>query len=287
MIYVTETDDEYLVSIPINEKERAKSIDGRRWDPERKVWVYPKTPKILEQLIAEFGDENSKIMVEIPGKENKPHTRTSSQIDEANLLQKILDEIKKAEKEPSPPPKESASDAERYLKQISTLEQQLQAVLDQMKSKDLLITELERKTESSEDQITQLRELLAKKDRSSQNCSVLIKEKAKEATSNDPKFCTMIDNHEINKDLLLDLTNKMHQELRTVLKVDDPAASLHDLIIQAVDADIFSSEASDYAHLIRKERNKIVHDNAYVKTHQARILMCLFAASLLWPNFPE
>lgn len=282
MIYVTETDDEYLVSIPINEKERAKSIQGRRWDPERKVWVYPKTPKILEQLIAEFGDENSKIMVEIPGKEKQSTSHTAEQRDEANLLQKLLNEIKKTEQA-----RPQQSDTDEYITQISSLEQQLKLVVEQVNNKDMLISELEHKAASSEEQITQLRELLAKKDQSACDCSVLIKERAKEATSNDPKFCTMIDNHEINKDLLLDLTNKMHQELRTVLRVDDPSASLHDLIIQAVDAEIFSTEASDYAHLIRKERNKIVHDNAYVKTHEARIMMCLFAAALLWPNFPE
>jgi hypothetical protein len=39
--------------------------------------------------------------------------------------------------------------------------------------------------------------------------------------------------------------------------------------------------------VIRKQRNIVVRGDTYKTTHVGRILMSLFAASLLWPEFPE
>ena len=54
-IEVTETDKDYAVKIAPGEKERAKKIPGRRWDPKRTRWVYPKTTACYRALKQEFG----------------------------------------------------------------------------------------------------------------------------------------------------------------------------------------------------------------------------------------
>lgn len=287
MIYVTETDTEYLVSIPITEKERAKGIQGRKWDPKRAVWVYPKTRAVLDELLAEFGDANSKIQVVIPGNEQKLQPRATAQETEKNELQRQLDEIKKTLNQISSIPATNDTEKGKLVLQLATMDQQLQTMKSQLENKDQIIAELKIKTESSEEQVTQLRELLASKDKAQQNCAISIKERAKEATSNDPKFCRLIDNREVDKDLLNDITNNMIFELKKLLNVNDPNMSLYDLILQAAESNILEPEAIDYAHLIRKERNKVIHANPYVKTLDARYMMCLFAAALLWPYFPE
>lgn len=286
MIYVTETATEYLVSVPINEKERAKGIQGRKWDPERKVWVYPKTKKVLEELIAEFGDANSVINVKIPGSEEKSTPREAIQQADNIQIQSQLEEIKRQVSQLSTITPTKDNNKETLALQLTAMDQQIQSMKQLLDNKEREIEELKRSNASAQEQTTQLRELLTKADKSKKDCSISIKERAKEATSNDTKFCSIIDNNDLNLDLLIDLNNKMYYELKSMLKATDPGLTLYDLILQASDADLLTSEASDYAHLIRKERNKVVHDNAYQKTHDARILMCVFAGALLWLHFP-
>ena len=57
MIRIQETKNEYLLFIPAAQKERARGIQGRRWDPQRVCWVYPRNTRMYHSLIAEFGDD--------------------------------------------------------------------------------------------------------------------------------------------------------------------------------------------------------------------------------------
>ena len=58
MIRLIETNNEYLLFIPAAQKERAKGIQGRRWDPQRVCWVYPRTNRVYHALVLEFGDDS-------------------------------------------------------------------------------------------------------------------------------------------------------------------------------------------------------------------------------------
>ena len=240
----------------------------------------------LDQLIAEFGDAKFDIS-------NKGAILSTSSAKEAaqkrqdSLLQDQLADIKKQLSQITATPVSKDDDKEKMSQQIAALQKQVSSMQSLVDNKNLEIAELKLKTKSAEDQTTSLRQLLNNCSEEDNSCSLSIKEKAKEATSNDLKFCRLIDKHDLDKDLLIDLHNKMQKELLKMLKITDETTSVHELIMQARDAVLLTDEACDYAHLIRKERNKIVHDNAYPKTYEARILMCLYAASLLWPHFPE
>lgn len=288
MIRIDETDTEYLLSIPIDQKERAKKIVPRKWDPERTVWVYPKTKTILEQLIAEFGDGNTKIFVKQKILQDIISPRAAIRQEETELLKKQLDEIQRSvEKISIAPPALDNPLIQNLNQQIDSLKLEISNLNQQLVCKDEYLTELNNRYQAAQEQITNLRETLANQILQPNNRDLFIKEKAKEATSNDPKFCRILDNHNINENLLIEISNKMSLELKFMTNNNDSKATLSDLISQSFDAELLTQEASDFAHLIRKERNKIVHGNVYKKTNEARILMCIFAASLLWPYFRE
>lgn len=66
MIDLKETDKEFLLFIPAPQKNRARSIEGFRWNPNRRCWVYPKTPRVYDALLAEFRDEMAWLEVPRP-----------------------------------------------------------------------------------------------------------------------------------------------------------------------------------------------------------------------------
>ena len=65
-IEVTETKEDYEVKIAPGEKERAKKIPGRRWDPQRTRWVYPKTTACYRRLRREFQRDAAKFDIRKP-----------------------------------------------------------------------------------------------------------------------------------------------------------------------------------------------------------------------------
>ena len=71
-IEVTETEKEYEVKIAPGEKERAKKIPGRRWDPNRTRWVYPKTIACYRALKREFGRDAALFDLREPASKRLP-----------------------------------------------------------------------------------------------------------------------------------------------------------------------------------------------------------------------
>lgn len=51
----SETD--YLLWVPYAEKERAKQIEGWRWDATQKCWAFRKSQAAYDAIVSEFGDE--------------------------------------------------------------------------------------------------------------------------------------------------------------------------------------------------------------------------------------
>lgn len=103
-------------------------------------------------------------------------------------------------------------------------------------------------------------------------------------TGNDVTFKFTLDRLSLDSSLPIEFAKIIDRALRTILKADDPDLSLHDLIVQARDAELLSDEAIDLAHTIRKQRNIIAHQDVETRTKQMRILFVLCAASLLWPH---
>ena len=106
-----------------------------------------------------------------------------------------------------------------------------------------------------------------------------------QASGDDRKFMTLVKSFRGKFQYSNKINNELLKELKKLLKSDQK--NLFELIQEASDAELLFDGDVDMAHLIRKQRNIIVHEKEYEKTFVAREILSLFAASLLWPNLPE
>lgn len=90
MIDIQENETEYLLTIPQEQKERARAIKGRDWSWKRKVWAYPRTNETYDALIAEFGKDLSSISFTRP----TPHSVDIPLPHLKNQIIAIIDPIK-------------------------------------------------------------------------------------------------------------------------------------------------------------------------------------------------
>lgn len=150
-IEVTETKEDYEVRIAPGEKERAKKIPGRRWDPERTRWIYPKTAACYRRLKREFERDAAKFEIRKPLiKRTPPPAPVDSPPDEpavqkrledldegVRTLLSIVDSVEKSTQktqtlvEGAFEPSESRSDGEVDLTRRTTL-RNLEAMLTEL-----------------------------------------------------------------------------------------------------------------------------------------------------------
>lgn len=231
---IEETDTEYRLRIPYDHKDRAKSIEGYRWNKDLTCWVYPRNNRIYDALIAEFGDDLVSVKISRP-----------------DIIKKQkLDTI-------------SSKDSE-----IESFKQNIKELIAELSASRKEIARLQ-KNNINQDFITQFKEIL------------------KNGTGNDKDFSNFIDKLKIDKNAPNEITKYLTLTLRNMLGINDRVTDLYGLINQARDANILNEEARNLANLIRTQRNIITHDDIDQRTDQPRIMLILFAASLLWPLLPE
>lgn len=296
VVDISETDTEYLLSIHASLRDRAKTIPGYRWDTQRVRWVYPRTARVYDALIAEFGDDVvGALKVTRPGKTSAQPTAelqaenqalkeqvgkiretlevisgatANGQSSQVQALQAAL----AAKEGELAEVKRRADDAERRLAESAATKKELSSEVEKLQG--MIVT---------------LRGEVAKKAPPTPDLAVLfeqmLRERAKEATGRDIKFSSLVDRLKLNESLPIDLVKELGRELRHLVNCEDRGISLHDLLMQARDAGVLTERGIDLAHLIRKQRNVMAHENTDKRTHQAQILLCLFAAALLWPEF--
>ena len=148
--------------------------------------------------------------------------------------------------------------------------------------KDQEISNLKQYQEKLEQELQRLRNITITQDFSHQ-----IKEILKRSTGGDKDFCAFADDIKIDRTAVLQTTIFLEETLRRLLGEKNKSLSLHDLLMRAKDADLLSQEAINLAHIIRSQRNILAHEKVDIRTHQARILLMLFAFAVLWPLLPE
>jgi hypothetical protein len=296
-VELQETDAEFLLYIHASQKERAKAINGWWWDTNRKCWVYPKTARVYDAIIAEFGDDMVGCTVQRPSLQSAA-AQTASLREENQSLRSELDKIHKTLE------LISASTANGSRNELQALEAALAAGQSELSEVRIRLQERERELERLrksgavvEAEAERLRAAnaalqteVAKRQTASDPATSfhgLVKETAKDATGRDPKFSALIDRLPVNDSLPNELVKQLERELRRILSSDDRNQSLHDLITMARDSESLTERGIDLAHTIRRHRNILTHENTDARTHKARVLLCLFAAALLWPEFSE
>lgn len=284
-IRLDQTDSEYLLYISASQKERAKSIDGRRWDTERVCWVYPRTGRTYDALIAEFGDDLVSIKITRPSTISqvaKPNFQSENESLKKELagIREMLTSLPKSNDK-------ATSDLRDAYNQLALRESEINVLRQRAKMQDDEIAELKKTISGLQGTIQGLRNQSANKS-SAFSFSKSLKNIAIESTGNDSKFKAFVENLELDENRTsIDLAKALERELRRLLKTSDNTLKLHDLLSQARDANLLPPEAIELAHIIRKQRNIIAHGDGYSVTYPAREILALFAASLLWPEFPE
>ncbi len=295
-IRITETETEFLLSIHASQKDRAKKILGCRWVPEQRCWVYPKTARVYDALIEEFRDDLvGDLTIIRPGK--IVETKAENIDVEAQDIKQEIEKIHKT--------LELISGVKSEAKESETiiLRRDLASKDDELTKVRYRVQELERQLEeqwikNQELTITfnQLQETnkLLKINLESQSSQASladqkqwIREKAKEASGGNKKFCLLVDRLSFNHSLPISLLAEMEKELRRALKCRDHSVTLYDLLIQAENEGILTSKELDLAHSIRKQRNLLAHEVIEKETLVARLIFCLFAAALLWSEFSD
>lgn len=284
-----ENRNNYLLYIHPAEKERAKGIAGRTWDPSLRCWLYPRTRRVFESLIAEFGDElilediseppHSLKRVQQPSPEEIIKDKDQEIERLKNQLKIVSQSSGNVQDETQNLQKRLAEREEAYFnlrREFNTIEKQHQHDQEELKKARV--------------EIDTLRMNLNKK-RSNQDMTQLLKELALEATSNDKKFNRLLQRMELSETLPIKIQNQLEIELRKMLNIEinDRSMSMFSLIQQAQEAGELPGAAIDLAHTIRRQRNIFAHEseNIHEKTHLPRIILSLFAAALLWPELPE
>ena len=92
-IEVTETEEDYEVKIAAGERERAKKIPGRRWDTQRKRWVYPKTMACYRALEREFKRDDAKFNIRKPPIRRTPPPAPVDSLPDEPTVQKRLEDL--------------------------------------------------------------------------------------------------------------------------------------------------------------------------------------------------
>lgn len=275
-----ESETEYYLKIPFDQKERAKAIPNYRWNPEKKCWVYPRTAKHYDSITAEFGEELVSIQITRPALPTAENPVGA--LEEEN--QSLKEKIKHLEME--------LEEKKHILNVISKEKQKSKdSIISENETLKVALQELRSKLEVVQERYNEASEKLKQIEgelynRPQGNLLGLIKEIVKNASGNN-KFSKFIDLLKIDNNAPIEVAKYLENRLRNYLAISDKNVGLYDLISMARDAEILPEEGVHLAHLIRRQRNILAHEKVDVKTHQARILLILLSAALLWPQLPE
>lgn len=274
-IRISETETKYLLFIPIYQKERAKGISGRTWDPEQKCWVYPRNIRMYKALIEEFADDLTASSSFTPP-QSFDERETQKEEEQESELQKEIVQLRQTLSEINVTG-EAAENIKSLSEMLSTKEEEIQS----------LKAAHHKKNEKLKRQIAQLQAETKKPSAGTETSLFInsIKDIAVKATGDDPVFGEYFRTLNINADLPIELGKWLETQLKNTLNSSE---NLFDLIQQCEDAEIFDRNDISLAHVIRGQRNLILHDSTIdERTKMGRALYCLFAAALLSPKLPE
>lgn len=304
MIRIEEDDSSLFLFVPYNERERAKKVEGRRWDPERKCWIYPKTARVYDALIAEFGDELPISGVKRPSEAASAPTAKQAvavtqrlEFENENLVKDLASIRESLELIQSSTPTRQKSEQVRVL--LAERETELVTARAELAVAQREIGRLEiAVTAANRDMSRAMAERDSLKEHLKQHSSVTVDRKSKDTdgrlgvfaglrrmarltAANSPEFCLFLDGHTFGDSSPIEFGKLLERVLRTKLRTYDKL-SLHDLIKQAEDAELLTDEGADFAHLIRKQRNQLAHDNASRITYDMRSVLSTSASALLY-----
>jgi len=218
-IKLVQTQSNYLLTIPREQRARAQNIRPRHWDHQRCVWVYPRTPEMLKLLKNEFEkDIKGTSTTSKDSRKEDPQLQKHEQIitelnKELNNTQKELDALKNHSTT-------SSSTIDSLNKQILELSE------NNPRSKDVEYS---------------VRTIVNK------------------CAGEDSEFAKFLDELEINPYLPIEIQNRTQARLQHRLKTHDSEVTFFQLIRNAQKELNLEDDVVDCLHTIRKQRNHCAH----------------------------
>ena len=250
---------------------------------EEKCWRYPRTVRNYDALIQEFGDDLVSVTITRPSSVLGKETLTSLQAEverlkiELTRKDNVIDSFSKANQLGQT----SVQSENQVLKlALASNENELNSLKNSLKTIKIDKIKLETQITETLKEINRLTQTSRPSDFDQQ-----IKRLAKGATGNDHDFCHFIDKLKIDTSLTIEIAKHLEKTLKRLLTTTEN--NLYELITQARDADILTDEAIQLAHLIRRHRNITAHEQVDIRNKEARVLLVLLSAALLWPLLPE
>lgn len=285
MIRIRETKNEYLLFIPPDQKERARGIQGRKWDKQRVCWVYPRNVRMYNALVSEFGDDLTPDSL-FTSPQSFPRTERSDDQETKefrNSIERIEQTLLELLKFLNHADNEGADILVRQDREIQSLRAESQEKDEENADLNRQIDQLQAENRSLSNEIKASSDAGRSSDRDD-----IVREIALKVTGNDPVFGEAIRSLQIDGTLPLQIGSVIENHLKQVLNPSEKL-SLYGLIELCKDAEILDEESVNLAHTIRKQRNIIAHQSGAVdpRIELGRGLFCLFGASLLFPEIPE
>ena len=262
MIKLMQTKNEYLLTIPSNQKDRAKSIDSHKWDMSRKVWVYPKNKDIYAALMHEFEND-------LFGKA-KSKQESSDVLKEFEKLSKKIENLAGAGN--------LSEDASDLHATIGSRDAEIKSLKAELK----ILGEINTDYESTIVKLKNEVDLYKKHNGSNPTVSEEIKSLAKFCTGNNKSFGVVIDKIKLDDYFPINIQEVIVHCLREELKIADPGMTLHEILKYAKEEGLLPDEAIDLAHSIRKQRNLFAHGQLNQNQKTIRSISVLIDSSLLW-----
>jgi hypothetical protein len=295
MVYVgrpalVEAEDALFLYVSTVHKERAKLVAGHQWDNSRKCWRYPRDERVRDALYAEFGDE---LLIKVG-----PLPQTGNRVERPTAnSQRAERKPPTPQRLPSPAPLPAALDkavvsqltvdAEtvRLRGQLAAAKEDLTRVQRDRQKIALLYAEAKTRLAESEKRSAKPEPAVASKTAPNVGGNDLV-DLLRRTAGNSPRFVALLDDlRRLDPLVPTEIHSLLEVELRLLLGVSQPDEStLYDLLKQAEEQQILNRDALDLAHMIRKQRNTIAHARDARETYDARSLLCLVAAALLWPE---
>lgn len=278
-IQIQETDTELCLFLPFDQKDRAKGIEGRRWSPERRCWIYPKTGKVYDALIAEFRDDLVDLRVQRPDPVEAAAGESAEDLRAA--LERQLDTISHQLRALSAG-RESERDVRKLEDAYRTTLQEAENLRLEVRERANRIAALERELEAARREAEEAKRANALEPAPSFEDE--LKQQAILATARDPDFMDLMRELQLDYHFPTEIGKHLERRLCKLLKSN---GTLDKLINRAHEQNKLDKPAYHLAHTIRLQRNSRAHNLEDPRLIAGRANVCLFAAALLFPLLPE
>ena len=292
---ITEDDDHYYVAIDPEERERAKSILPREWNPERRKWVYPHTQVVRDAITKEFSDR--------PDAFNLSKQPSSTPTPPAPVASAVPERDSPAQTTPLIAPSETAT-LLQVLKMLQEQENRRVRINDRLRNMESMLAKLPQGNTPGSVEITNsIRLMLAEFEQRMIGSLVTIDEQPNanahasawlasivtRGAEDDPTIIDICKRWNLVNDLLsviADCEEKLKIRLRDMLDLGhDSKMDLNNLINEANESRSIGREQYYLLCSFRLHRNELMHNPTEYKPYRVlRYLHALTALALAWPE---